>query len=318
MIEAKSLVEATSDFHNELEQLCGGIRNAFEARDFDFLEDSALKFIESKALLDDGSWSITRFHEALGRRPGRSEPQFQADLQILKEWETEFPNSLTAKVAKIDFLTDYAWFARGGGYSNTVTDEGWKLMGERLMEAWKIIQTAVDHEGKNPYLYEIAIKVAMGLSVDARIYSELLTMSRENFPGYYPIEVRRAYSLLPRWHGSEGDWEHFADEASDAAGDLGPEVYARIIMNQKRFYGDVFRDSAVEWEKAKVGLLSLNKKYPEAVEIQNFTAFLAVQGRDRELASEYFDKLGDQYVKKVWSKPERFVHYRTWAKTGRW
>ncbi len=31
-----------------------------------------------------------------------------------------------------------------------------------------------------------------------------------------------------------------------------------------------------------------------------------------------FDELGETYLESVWKKPERFVHYRTWAQTGKW
>lgn len=41
-------------------------------------------------------------------------------------------------------------------------------------------------------------------------------------------------------------------------------------------------------------------------------------GRDRMIAKEAFEDLGDTYLEGVWGKPERFVHFRTWARTGQW
>jgi hypothetical protein len=89
-------------------------------------------------------------------------------------------------------------------------------------------------------------------------------------------------------------------------------------MNLKKYYANIFRDSDADWAKAKRGLEVLNQKYPDSLQIQNFSAYFAVLGEDRQMAGEYFDKLGDAYLTEVWDKPERFVHFRTWARTGQW
>jgi hypothetical protein len=56
----------------------------------------------------------------------------------------------------------------------------------------------------------------------------------------------------------------------------------------------------------------------ERLEILSQTARLACMDRDRVIAKEAFEELGDTYLEGVWGKPERFVHFRTWARTGQW
>jgi hypothetical protein len=317
-MEAAALVEATSPFQQELKRFNAEIRGAFDEKRFDFLEEKAKEFRESEELFPDGTWKLTRFYEAVGNRFHSGDAGYLTDLATFESWEQSHPDSTTRRVALMDFLISYAWHARGSGYARTVTDEQWQLMGDRLAHAWKISQTLRQAEEKDPYGFEMAIVAAMGLGLKAPEFESILSEYRSHFPSYYPVEVRRAYSLLPRWHGKEGDWEAFAVDVSKLEGGLGDEAYIRILMNLKRFYADIFRDSAAVWPEAKRGLEILNRKYPDSLEIQNFTAYFAVLGRDREMAREYFDKLGDAYVPEVWSKPERFVHFRTWARTGEW
>lgn len=317
-VEAAALVEATSPFLQELKLFTAEIRGAFDERKFDFLEEKANGFRRNKELFPDGSWKLTHFYEAVGNRFHSGDAGFLKDLATFEAWEKDFPDSTTRRVALVDFLVDYAWHARGTGYANTVTNQGWQLMGERLGHAWKISQTLRQGEEKDPVGYQMAIIAAMGLGLEAAEFESILSESRSHFPTYYPVEASRAYSLLPRWLGKKGDWEAFALKAADVKGGLGDETYVRILMDLKRFYADIFRDSDALWSKAEHGLEILSEKYPDSLEIQNYCAYFSVLARDREMASEYFDKLGDAFVPSVWGNPERFVHCRTWARTGRW
>lgn len=317
-IEAAALVEATSPFQQDLKRFTAEIRGAFDEKKFDLLEAKAKEFRDSKELFPDGTWKLTRFYEAIGKRFHSGDAGYLADLATYESWEAAHPDSTTRRVALVDFLTAYAWHARGNGYAHTVTDEGRRLMGERLGHAWKISQTLRQAEEKDPYGYEMAVIAAMGLGLEASEFESILAESRSHFPTYYPVEVRRAYSLLPRWYGKEGDWEAFAMAVSKLEGGLGDEAYVRILMNLKKYYANIFRDSDADWAKAKRGLEVLNQKYPDSLQIQNFSAYFAVLGEDRQMAGEYFDKLGDAYLTEVWNKPERFVHFRTWARTGQW
>lgn len=317
-IEAAALTEATSTFQQERKLLAARIRGAFDELNFDFLEEQAGEFREDQSLFSDGSWKLTHFYEAIGKRFHSGDAGYLKDLNTFESWERAYPNSTTRRVALVDFLVDYAWQARGSGYSHTVTAEGWRLFGERLNYAWKILSAMRQSNIKDPYGYELAITTAMGIGLDMPDFETILSESRLHFPTYYSVETKRAYSLLPRWNGKVGDWEAFAKEAAQVKDGLGDEIYARILIKLKRFYVHIFRDTKADWVSARSGLKTLNHKYPNSLEIQNYTAYFAVLGNDRELAKEYFDKLGSAYLKKVWGKPERFVHFRTWAKTGRW
>ncbi len=67
---------------------------------------------------------------------------WQVHDRIHQEWIAQFPASITARVAYADFLREYAWHARGTDLADKVTEEGWRLFGERLESARKMLAEA--------------------------------------------------------------------------------------------------------------------------------------------------------------------------------
>lgn len=315
---AARLIEAHDPVEQEIKIFDAEIRGAFDEKKFEFLEETGQKLRESGELFADGSWKIFRFYEAIDHRFYSGDDGFLTDLETHRAWEKAFPDSLTRRVALADMLVSYAWHARGSGYADTVTEEGWQHMRERLEQASVVLADAQKLPGGDPYWFSVAITVATGQSWDKESFDKLMVDARVEHPAYWHLETQRAYTLLPRWYGEKGDWEKFALDAAKVPDGLGEETYARIVIRLSGYYADVFRDSSAKWAEMKPGLKTLLEKYPKSVVLRNEAAYHATLGRDREMAASIFDSLGDEYVKSVWKKPERFVHFRTWAKTGKW
>lgn len=318
-IAAARLIEAHDAAAHEIKIFDAEIRGAFDEERFAFLEETGHKLRESKELCADGSWKIFRFYEGIDNRFHWGDDGFLTDLEIHRKWEKAFPDSLTRRVALAEMLVSYAWHARGTGYAHTVTPEGWRLMRERLEQASAVLVDARGLSDSDPYWFSAAMTVGTGQSWDKEMFDKLVEECRSKYPGYWHLETQRAYTLLPRWFGDEGDWEKFALEAAKVPKGLGAETYARIIIRMSGYdVADVFRDSDAEWSRMKPGLQTLLEKYPESVTLKNEAAYHATLGRDREMAGSIFKSLGDEYIQSVWQKPERFVHFRTYAMTGKW
>lgn len=74
--------------------------------------------------------------------------------QMLPPFEKAFPSdALTFAGAS---YTHYAWDARGGGFADTVTPEGWKQFAERLKIAEKLLTTAYE---RNPADTAAAVEI---------------------------------------------------------------------------------------------------------------------------------------------------------------
>jgi hypothetical protein len=293
-------------------------RSVYNDRKFDQLEQRAASLRAAKETFGNGSWKIFQFYQSFHCGDDEPDTLWQLHDRIHQEWIAAKPESVTAKIAYADFLADYAWRARGTSYANKVTQDGWKVFGERLAAAGEVLKEATKLPDKDPMLARVFMTVALGQGWPKPVYDTLLEKARAGEPTFFSYEIARAYSLLPRWYGEPGEWEAFADEAAARPNGLGLEIYARIVMEQRRYHDNVFGETKASWPKTREGLEILRKKYPEAVEFVNATALLAALAKDRELSKQMFDQLGDTYVVSFWRKPERFARFRDWARTGKW
>ena len=292
------------------------MRGLYNNRRFAELEQAAVEIRRTKPVFDNGSWKIVQFYDSFGCRAEEPESMWQLHDRIHQDWIAQFPTSITARVAYADFFTDYAWHARGTGFADKVTKEGWRLFGERLASASKKLAEARWLTDKDPFWWEVALGVALGQHWPKNEYDQLLEQAKAFEPKFWAYDIARARSLLPRWYVEPGDWEAYAEQAAGRPDGLGAEIYARIVMDLHGYYDNVFRETKASWLKVRQGLSEMRQKYPRSFDLLNQTALLSTLGGDRELAKETFGKLGDSYLPSVWGKPERFVRSRKWAETG--
>ncbi len=96
-----------------------------------------------------------------------------------------------------------AWRARGNGYGNTVTEDGWRIFKERLQLAREAYARAHALAPHRPEPSAKAIVVDMGLGGE-----DVLTMMRTHLdeathvcPDFEAAYISFSNALLPRWHG---------------------------------------------------------------------------------------------------------------------
>lgn len=106
-----------------------------------------------------------------------------------------------------------AWEARGGGWADSVTEEGWKGFAEHLAKARAHLERAASADERLPHPLAFLITVAMGQSDDAlmRESFESAIARQLDFTAAYTTYVS---SLTPRWGGS---YEQMMEVGLDAA-----------------------------------------------------------------------------------------------------
>jgi hypothetical protein len=294
------------------------VRQAYNQSRLDELEATAADLRRKKEVFGNGSWKIAQFYSAFACREDEPASMWKLHEQIHQAWVKAKPASVTARVALADFLTEYAWDARGSDFADSVTEEGWRLFGQRLAAAKEVLREASNLPEKDPYWPMVALVIARGQgwkTADTDALVEEATVAEPTFWGYH---IERATSLLPRWHGAPGDWEQYANKMADRPNGLGDELYARIVVNMAGYHDNVFKTSKASWPRTRNGLQIMRQKYPRSLEILSNSAWMAALKEDRPLAKELFDQLGSSYLASVWRKPERFVHIKHWADTGQW
>lgn len=287
---------------------------------FEELDNIANELRATRAQFPGGIWKLDKYYQGIADlEKGRhaSEAEWATIMKKLQQWITERPASITARVALAQAYTTYAWKARGGGYADTVTDEGWKLFHERLKQAEEVLNEAKTSPIKCPNWYVTMQEVALGQGWDLERYNRLFDEAVAVEPLYHYFYLNKAHYLLPRWYGEEGDWERFADEVqAQRGGQEGSMLYFYIATSAIRYHEPeetFFKDTKVSWPKLKQGFQD-----KEALQGANNTSLnmyckFACLAGDRESANAAFARIGEDYDPYVWGNDRSFYNYKAWA-----
>lgn len=293
--EQEDGIEARQKFAKVTHQL-------FEQGKFDEIEKMAKELRVSKARFPYGRWKLHSLYDGLDPDNGtKNQAGWDAEFKKLDEWKKQFPNSITQNVARSRLLTNYAWAARGNGWGNTVTDNGWKLFSERLAQARTVLEEAKKLPEKCSEWFAAMQTVALGQDWDRAEYDRLFNEAVAFEPTYQEFYFEKAQYLLPRWYGKEGEWERFAEEAAKGPDkEEGMGIYARIAWGQTDYYSNIFKETRIEWPKMKQGFIALEKCYPNSPANLNAFCKFAAQAGDLETTAALLKRIGDHPMLKVW------------------
>lgn len=197
---------------------------------------------------------------------------WQIRKQRLEEWSKRKPQSLTARVSLAAFPVKYAWMARGGGYSHTVSPQGWKLFGERIEEGRKSLE-ALDPKAKDDAgWYEYMLEVALSQGWPPDKFDALFLKAVERHPYYLPFYFTRMSFYSPRWYGSDKEAKRVVEDAvSRTKSRMGETLYARLYWSMQD--PEMFKTGRVDWSRMKSGFEHMVKDYPDRWNINNFAKF---------------------------------------------
>lgn len=287
------------------------------------------KFVELDCLADHvrsgkerfpgGLWKIHLLYQGLRLSVPYGVHATQEDstdhLQRLQQWVMARPDSITARVALALAYLDYAGEARGSGYANTVSENGWKLYAERAAKADQILKEASTLPAKCPEWYVAMQDVAedQGWSVeDARALFEQAIRFE---PEYYTYARDLASYLLPKWSGAPGDTENFVQEIADrVGGDKGDILYFQVATADYVICG-CDDNPHLSWDRIKRGFEASEKYYGVSMLNLNRIAYLAsyFDERDPIYADKVLTRIGDQWDVETWKTIENFERIKAYT-----
>lgn len=282
---------------------------------YEELEEIAAAWRKPEARMLDGRWNLFVFYSALSPGSGASEEEFDEARRRLEDWRKLRPGAIEPVILLASLETSHAWHARGGGWASTVTEEGWRLMRERLAAARTLLESVADRRRECPqWAAEMQI-VALGQGWPDKKVQGLLAEATEAWPEFWSYYFNEARRLLPRWHGSPGDWEKYSRSFS---GDLGKELSVRIPWASQWAYANIFREADIPWSQMKEGFEFLLKRYPESARTKSAFAVYAGMAEDRGTCRRLLDELGDKVSMEFWVSWQNVDVAREWiADTNR-
>jgi hypothetical protein len=294
------------------------MRVLFDKQDFAGLEDAAASARSRQSRFPGGVWRLYTFYQSVSSPIGGSkagDAAWETQLNILKRWEAAYPSSVTARVALAQAFLNFGVRARGPGFSDSVSEEGWEKLGLNTSKAEAKLQEAATLPEKCPHYYAVMLQVALngGWSKDRTraMFDEAMRFE----PAYYHIYRLYANYLQPKWYGEPGEVEAFATEiANHIGGEEGDFVYFEIgTLLGCGNCGTASSFKSMSWPRVKNGYAALESRYGTSTLKMNRFAYLSTLSRDRESAKTVFLQIGENWNRDLWKTREKFEAARNWA-----
>jgi tetratricopeptide (TPR) repeat protein len=240
------------------------------------------------------------------------QPHSGYDTRIaeLKAWLQQYPSSHFANACLGWAYISHAWYARGAGYANTVTDKGNQLFEQRLAAARGYLEKAYSLDTSDAIVPTRLIWVAIGLGLERSEMEKQFKRAVAADPsGLGPYSAKAEY-LNPKWYGEERQMLGFARGAVRTA----PEnsaiplvlVLAHLDLHmQANNDPSYFRNPKI-WKETKEAFEKVLKGFPEWSEYRNRFAYVAYLAGDYNTGRQEMKKIGDNWHHAVWRDKKTF------------
>ena len=306
--------DASSDIH-AVSSYSKTITSLFKAGKFEQLDCVADSVRFHKEKFPGGMWKLHAIYSGLEKPPlHATQEDWGTHMELLQQWMTTRPESITARVALAESYVNYGWDARGSGLADTVSESGWKLLAERSAKARQVLEQASALSNKDPEWYVAMQHVALGQSWEPDARQALLEQAIKFEPAYYYYYRMYADSILPKWGGEEGEVEKFLQESADhVGGDAGDSLYFRVAAT---LYCGCENDQQLKlsWPRIVRGLAAVEKQDGSSPENWNQLAHMALNFGDILVAYKMIAKIGDQWSEDIWQTSSSFESAKQWAK----
>ncbi len=306
-VDASVDVQALPDY----EKTIYGLLQAGKFEQLDCLADSVRA---RKETFPGGMWKIHIIYGGLEKPPlHATQEDWDTHMQLLQTWVSASPESITARIALAESYINYGWDARGSGFSDTVSDSGWKLFTERTAKAKQTLEEASALPAKCPEWYVAMQNVALaqGWELDAR--QALLDKAVKFEPAYYYYYRLYANSIQTKWGGEEGEVAKFLQKTADQiGGEAGDILYFRaaatMVCGCQSDQG-----LNLSWPRIQKGFAAVEKRNGPSLENWNSMAHMAQSFSDGMVAFKLFERIGDQWSETVWRTYPEFESAKRWA-----
>jgi len=160
--DASTDIRAVPDYKRTISRL-------LQAGKFEQLDCLADSTRSNKEVFPGGTWKLHTIYVGLEEPLLHATPKdWKAHIGLLKKWVAARPQSITARVAFAEACVNYAWDARGHGYADSVSQNGWKLFEQRSAEGRKSLQAGIVSPGQVPGVVRRDARRGLGTGLGSR------------------------------------------------------------------------------------------------------------------------------------------------------
>jgi hypothetical protein len=208
-------------------------------------------------------------------------------------WLERNPDSRLARTFRLKKLVEDAWEARGGGFADTVTPEGWKIFHDKLGEAESIVDTFVKEPTIPPAAYPKIFAISMGQQWDAVRTRTFVDRMLKECPDNYAGHNAYATSLLPRWGGELEDCKEYAERvAREVPGPTGEAAYSSIAITLHPYHlYEVFGELGFDRERAQAGVKQLYRDHLDSAHYRQAELIMAALSRNKAGTRQWFSEI---------------------------
>jgi hypothetical protein len=263
-----------------------------------------------------GSWQLPHFYYGIQKGIGDlAVGNRKVYMAKLREWQQASPEAAEPLILQGGAHIWYGWQARGDGFADTVTDEGWRIFRKELQVAVDCLEQAKVLNPNDPHIYAELISCSIGLSWDQSTMEKLLAEGLRVEPLYQPTIAGAVQYLLPRWNGTPYSIQQLADRlAAEAEGTDADKVYAMVAACCRNWESiDELKSFHLDWKRVNAGFEALREEFPDSNWFLNLQTFWACAYGEKETAAALFNAMEQGYDGYVWHNQEQFRQWRIWA-----
>ncbi len=210
-----------------------------------------------------------------------------------------YPKEVGPLAIRVKYMIDWAWQARGGDWASKVTDEGWKLFGDRLKMAHAAGEAAWRLDPTDGRCASNMIWVAIGQGGNPDEMEKWFARGMEWWPDNYELCKSKLQYLWPRWHGSHEEMLTFAHECLATGNWYGRLTFIPVdthlqIASEAANPAKYWKDPKI-WDDVKAVYGTYFELYKNpAIDERAFYARLSADCEHWDVADEQFKKIGDK------------------------
>ena len=202
--------------------------------------------------------------------------------------------------ARCTFLRSYAWEARGNGYADTVTEEGNRLMQERLDDARRSIERAWTLRPGDALTACCGLDTTIGGSGDRAEMEEWFRRAMTADGDCWRACQSKLYWLEPKWYGSPEEVIAFGRQCGATNNSIAglttfePEAYLLADSGPDNPPGGDFWRSPEVWNRSRSIFDEYLKTRPyDYIQLTRYAIIAALTGHHAD-ATRLFDQVGDK------------------------